>query len=244
MNVSRITPEVRDDIEDQSLAILEAIADHVVVIGGWAVRAVLGPVHGRFSLDVDGVAGTEDIDRVRQVLRDMGFDVARTDWGYRMFAPYEPRVDVEDLDPEVLEGIEVRVEVSEPRMYDVETRHYYEFPLDETGRRTLRYHREDREVTVTVPTCERLAANKLGLPVDFKNNYDAAMLLAVADVDRVVEIIRGTDDWREMVLRRGPKQIGRFLQRGRIERVLAREADLDIEGYVRTLRRIHEAIRD
>ena len=50
MNVARIPPQVRDDIEDQSLAILEAVADHVVVIGGWAARAVLGPVHGRFSL--------------------------------------------------------------------------------------------------------------------------------------------------------------------------------------------------
>ena len=243
MNVARIPPEVRNDIEDQSLAILERISDHVVVIGGWAVRAVLGPVHGRFSLDVDGVAAAEDIDLVRQVLWDTGFDVVRTDWGYRMYEVYEPRVDVGDRDPEVLEGIEIRVEVSEPRMYDVQTGHYYEFPLEETERRTLRYHGDDRELSITVPTCERLAGNKLGLPVDFKNNYDAAMLLAVADVDRVVEIILGTDDWREMVLRRGPKQIGRFRQSGRIERVLAREAGLDVEGYVRTLRRIHEAIR-
>jgi hypothetical protein len=242
VNVARIPPGVRDDIEDQSLAILEAIADHVVVIGGWAVRAVLGPVHGRFSLDVDGVAEAEDIDRVRQVLWDMGFDLLKTDWGYRMYSPYEPRVDVGDLDPEMLEGIEVRVEVSEPRIHDVQTRHYYEFPIEETESRTLSYHGQDREVTVTVPTCERLAANKLGLPVDFKNNYDSAMLLAVADVDRVIEIILETDDWLEMVLLRGPKQIERFRQSGRIERVLAREAGLDIEEYVRTLRRVHEAI--
>ena len=159
-----------------------------------------------------------------------------------MFAPYVPRVDVEDLDAEVLEDIEIRVEVSGPRMYDVETRHYFEFPIEETERSVLGYHGQERKVTVTVPTRERLAANKLGLPVDFKNNYDAAMLLAVADVDRVVEIILETNDWRDMVLRRGPKQIGRFRQRGRIERVLARNADLDIEAYIRDLRRIHEAI--
>jgi len=242
VNIARIPPEVRDDIEDQSLGILEAVAGHVVVIGGWAVRAVLGPVHGRFSLDVDAVAAPEGIDRLRDILEDMGFELLRTDWGIRMFAPYEPSVDAEGLDPDVLEGIEMRVEVSGPRMYDIETRHYFEFPLAEAGKGTLRYHGEDREVTVNVPKRERLAANKLGLPVDFKNNYDAAMLLAVSDVDRVVEIILETDDWREMVLRRGPKQIGRFRQEGRIERVLAREADLDIDGYIRDLRRIHEAI--
>lgn len=243
MNVARIPSEVRDDIEDRSLAILEAVADHVVVIGGWAVRAVLGPVHGRFSLDVDAVAAPEGIEQTRDLLVDMGFELLRTEWGIRMFAPYEPGVDVGGLDPAVLEGIEMRVEISGPRMHDMRTGHFFEFPIEETERRTLRYHREDREVTVTVPTPERLAANKLGLPVDFKNNYDAAMLLAVSDVDRVVEIILGTDDWHEMVLRRGPKQIGRFRQTGRIERVLAREAGLDIDGYVRTLGSIHEAIR-
>ena len=45
-----------------------------------------------------------------------------------------------------------------------------------------------------------------------------------------------------MVLRRGPKQIGRIRQRGRIERVLARGVDLDIDGYIMNLRRIHERI--
>ena len=243
MNIARVPSEVRNDIEDQSLGILEVVADQVVVIGGWAVRAVLGPVHGRFSLDVDAVAAPEGIDRLRKILVDLGFELLRTDWGIRMFVPYDPRVDVGGLDPDMLEGIEIRVEVSGPRMYDVETKHYFEFPLAEAEKGTLRYHGEDREVTVSVPTRERLAANKLGLPVDFKNNYDAAMLLAVSDVGRVVEIILETDDWRDMVLRRGPKQIGRFRQSGRIERVLAREADLDIDGYVRDLRRIHEAIR-
>ncbi len=112
MNVEKIPLEVRDDIEDQSLGILEAVADHVVVIGGWAVRAVLGPVHGRFSLDVDAVAAPEDIERVRGILEGMGFEPLETDLGIRMFASYEPRVDVGHLDPGVLEGIELRVEVS------------------------------------------------------------------------------------------------------------------------------------
>ena len=244
MNVERIPEGVRDDIEDQSLAILEAVADHLVVIGGWAVRAVLGPVHGRFSLDVDAVAAPEGIERVRGILECMGFELLETNWGIRMFAPYVPRVEVKDLDPEVLDGIEIRVEVSGYRMYDVETRQFYEFPPEETERRQLSYHGQDGVVTVTVPTRERLAANKLGLPVDFKNNYDAAMLLAVSDIDRVIEIILETDDWRAMVLRRGPKQVGRFRQSGRIERVLARNVGLDIEEYIRSLRRIHEAIGD
>lgn len=242
MNVKRIPIDVRNDIEDRSLGILEAVADLVVVIGGWAVRAVLGEQHGRFSLDVDAVAGPREIDRLQNILGNMGFDLLRTDWGVRMFAPYVPGVDVDGLDHDVLEGIEMRVEVSGPRMYDVGRDHYFEFPLEEVETRRLPYHDQDREVSVKVPTCERLAANKLGLPVDFKNNYDAAMLLAVADVDRVVEIILDTDDWREMVLRRRPKQMGRFRQRGRIERVLAKNAGLDIDGYIKNLKRIHEAI--
>ena len=127
-------------------------------------------------------------------------------------------------------------------MYDIGMDHFFEFPLDEAGPKSLSFHNADEGVTVSVPSCERLAANKLGLPVDYKNNFDAAMLLAVADIDKVIEIILDTDDWGEMVLRRGPKQIGRFRQRGRIEQVLARGVGLDIDGYVTNLRRVHEAI--
>lgn len=242
MNVKMIPLDVRNDIEDQSLGILERISTDVVVIGGWAVRAVLGPDHGRFSLDVDGVAGEREMERLQEILGGMGFELSERDWGIRMFAPYIPRVEVGDLDGDVLEGIELRVEVSGPRMYDIGMDHFFEFPLDETETKSLPFHNVDEEVKVMVPSCDRLAANKLGLPVDYKNNFDAAMLLAVADIDKVIEIILDTDDWRELVLRRGPKQMGRFRQRGRIERVLARDVDLDIDGYITNLRRIHEAI--
>ena len=242
MNVERIPLDVRDDIEDQSLEILERIAEGVVVIGGWAVRAVLGPDHGRFSLDVDAVAGKREIEELQEILGGMGFELSERDWGIRMFAPYVPRVEVGDLKADVLEGIELRVEVSGPRMYDIGMDHFFEFPLDETESKNLPFHNVDEEVTVRVPSCERLAANKLGLPVDYKNNFDAAMLLAVADIDKVIEIILGTDDWRELVLRRGPRQMGRFRQRGRIEHVLARSVGLDIDGYITNLRRIHKSI--
>ena len=242
MNVERIPLEVRDDIEDQSLGILERIAEDVVIVGGWAVRAVLGPDHGRFSLDVDAVAGPREMEKLIEMLDGMGFELSKRDWGIRMFAPYIPGVDVGDMDADVLDGVEMRVEVSGPRMFDIGMDHFFEFPLDEFETRSLPFQNVDGEVSVRVPSCERLAANKLGLPVDYKNNFDAAMLLVVADIDKVIEIILDTNDWRELLLRRGPKQMGRIRQSGRIERVLARDVGLDIDGYITNLRRIHEAI--
>jgi hypothetical protein len=56
MNIQEIPTIFREDIEDASLAILSQINDRLILIGGWAVRAHLGDGHGRFTLDVDGVA--------------------------------------------------------------------------------------------------------------------------------------------------------------------------------------------
>jgi len=41
MNINKLPGQVRDDIEMQSLLILKHIAEDIVVIGGWAVRALL-----------------------------------------------------------------------------------------------------------------------------------------------------------------------------------------------------------
>lgn len=56
MNVEELPTQVKNDVEDQSLAILEDIRDDIVVVGGWAVRAHLQSRHARHTLDVDGVA--------------------------------------------------------------------------------------------------------------------------------------------------------------------------------------------
>lgn len=38
VNLERLPKQVRDDIEDQSLDLLQQIQKNIVVIGGWAVR--------------------------------------------------------------------------------------------------------------------------------------------------------------------------------------------------------------
>ena len=46
---------------------------------------------------------------------------------------------------------------------------------------------------------------KLGLPADYRNNHDVAMLLRLCDADEVLRVIRANDDWAGLVLRRMPK---------------------------------------
>jgi len=66
MNLEDFPEDVKNDIEDQSLSIFEHIKDDIVVIGGWAVRALLGKKHGRYTLDVDGVANENDFDYIEK----------------------------------------------------------------------------------------------------------------------------------------------------------------------------------
>jgi len=56
MNFEDFPDPVKKDIEDSSLSVLEHINDDIIVIGGWAVRALIGDKHGRYTLDIDGVA--------------------------------------------------------------------------------------------------------------------------------------------------------------------------------------------
>ena len=88
-----------------------------------------------------------------------------------------------------------------------------------------------------------MAAVKLGLPVDYKNNYDAAMLLIRCDIDRVIQVIQDNDDWAEMVLRRMPKLKGRILQAGSIEKTLAFAAGLNIKAHIQKLDQIEIALK-
>ena len=55
MNLEDLDRNVKEDIEDHSLDILDRVKDDIVVIGGWAVRAHLGTGHHRYTLDVDGM---------------------------------------------------------------------------------------------------------------------------------------------------------------------------------------------
>ena len=99
-------------------------------------------------------------------------------------------------------------------------------------------------MAVMVPPVEHLAAVKLGLPVDYKNNHDAAMLLARCDIDRLVRTIQGIDDWDEMVLRRMPKLKGRIKQSGQLENLLALMAGLNISQHLALLEHIEKRLRE
>jgi hypothetical protein len=243
MNIQELPLEIKEDIEDSSLDLLAEIVDRIVLIGGWAVRAHLGEGHGRFTLDVDGVADETDIPHVRERMRTLGLKEVRTDWGLKFWSEYSPRVPVVEGFMTAIEAVEMRVEVSGPITKDVDSHHFFEFNLDVYDTKVLRYHRRDDSLEVRVPPIDTMAAVKLGLPVDFKNNHDVVGLLRVCDVINVIEIIRRTDDWGEMVLRRLPKLKGRIQQRGRLENALAIEMGIDIPTHVSTLRRIGDALR-
>ena len=47
MNLEDFPEPIKKDIEDQSLSILEQIKEDIIVIGGWAVRALTGDKHSR-----------------------------------------------------------------------------------------------------------------------------------------------------------------------------------------------------
>ena len=88
-----------------------------------------------------------------------------------------------------------------------------------------------------------MAAVKLGLPVDYKNNHDVAMMLQICDLSQVIENILDNDDWREMVNKRMPKLRGRIAQKGQLENTLALAAGLNIKEHIRKLNSIEEALK-
>jgi hypothetical protein len=97
-------------------------------------------------------------------------------------------------------------------------------------------------VEIRVPPREHMAAVKLGLPADYKNNFDCAILLQMSDIDEVIRVIKENDDWKEMVLRRMPKFSGRINQAGSLENILAIDAGINVKEHVKKLRHIEEQL--
>jgi len=81
MNLQDYPDEIKNDIEDQSLDILEHMRDDVIVIGGWAVRALLGKEHKRYTLDVDGVTSKDKFDAVIDKLIKLDLKPSKAEWG-------------------------------------------------------------------------------------------------------------------------------------------------------------------
>ncbi|MEE9490625.1 MAG: hypothetical protein V3V91_09340 [Thermoplasmata archaeon] len=239
MDFHELPIEVKHDIEDQSLSILEIVREEVLVIGGWAVRALVGEAHLRFTWDVDGVLAEEDMETVERKLVDVGLEPVAREWGVQFHRGYSPKVELQD---DVREAAE-RIELSGPRMEERDTPHYFEFDLSEFSATEIGYHDGRAGVPVRVPPLEVMAANKLGLPADSKNNFDVAVLLASSDLDGVVRSITACDDWHEVVLRRMEKRKGRLGDPVRWENLLARDAGIDIGGLMHGLDYIERGLR-
>lgn len=235
MNIEEFPTEIKNDIEDQSLAILEDIRDDVVVIGGWAVRAHLGDRHGRFTLDIDGVTEMEKLPAMRDKLESLGFESSRTAWGVQFIRKYYPEVEVPDRIRTDIEKVQLRIEISGPKIRELRTHHYFEFSLTDYEKKEIAYHNRAMSLEVKVPRVEHMAAVKLGLPVDYKNNYDVAALLQMCDIDKVIETIRKNDDWGDMVARRLPKSMGRIRNPHRLEHAIAVNAGIDVKEHIRNL---------
>jgi len=95
---------------------------------------------------------------------------------------------------------------------------------------------------VKIPPARVMAAVKLGLPADYKNNFDAAALLRIADIGEVIRTIKSNDDWSDVVVRRIPKFLGRIVQSDDLAHILAVNAGIDIREYTRKLREIESRL--
>jgi len=243
MNFEDFPDLVKEDIEDSSLSVLEYVADDIIVIGGWAVRALIGDKHGRYTLDIDGVAEISKMKEIESKLSSVGMNMRRNEWGIQFYHKYDPRIKIPENMKNDIEKIELRIEISGPRIKEFQTPHYFEFSLTDYEPRTISYHMGGNKVMVKVPPAEHMAAVKLGLPMDYKNNLDSQVLLDVCDVDKVVEVIKENDDWAEMVLRRIPKLIGRLSQRDRLEHILAMNVGINIKEHVKIMKYIEKKLK-
>jgi len=243
MDFHELPEVVKNDIEDQSLSMLGIVREEVLVIGGWAVRALVGEAHLRFTWDVDGVLAEEDMETVERKLVDAGLEPVAREWGVQFRRGYSPRVELQDDVREAAERLELRVELSGPRMEERDTPHYFEFDLSEFSATEIGYHDGRAGVPVRVPPLEVMAANKLGLPADSKNNFDVAVLLVSSDLDVVLESITACDDWHEVVLRRMEKRKGRLGDSARWENLLARDAGIDIGELMHGLDYVERGLR-
>jgi len=243
MNLEEFPEPIKKDIEDQSLSILEYIADDIIVIGGWAVRALTGDKHGRYTLDIDGVTKQKNMKKVESVLGPLGMDVRKSEWGIQFYQRYKPQAKVtKDMQKEI-ETLELRIEISGPRIKESQTHHYFEFSLTDFLEREIQYHMKNEKVKIRVPSVEHMAAVKLGLPVDYKNNFDSQVLLEICNLEKVVEIIKLNDDWSEMVIRRIPKLIGRLNDKNRLEHILAINNDINIKEHIKTMKYIEDKLK-
>lgn len=244
MNLEEFQEDLKKDIEDQSLAILEIIKDDIIVIGGWAVRALTGEKHARYTLDIDGISAEDNLFKLKKELENAGLESRHSEWGTQFFQKYKPKIKIVDQEMcEKISKIELRIELSKPKIREFQTHHYFEFSLTDYITKTIPFHNKDSTITIQVPPVESMAAVKLGLPVDYKNNFDSSVLLQICDINKVIDTIKNNDDWYEIVLRRIPKSIGRIKDPGRLENMLLINAGIKIKDHIKKLEYIKTELK-
>ncbi len=244
MNLEEFPEVVKKDIEDQSLALLKIIKDDIIVIGGWAVRALAGERHARYTLDIDGVTTENNIVKLKEKLITADLKLRDSGWGIQFYQKYKPKIKITNQEVrERISDIELRIELSKPKIREFQTHHYFEFRLTDYVTKSIPFHNKDSTVTIRVPPAECMVAVKLGLPVDYKNNYDSVVLLQICDIDKVITIIKNNNDWYEIVLRRIPKLKGRIKDPGRLENMLLINTGINIINHIKKLEYIKAELR-
>jgi hypothetical protein len=242
MNLQEHPTRIKNDIEDQSLQLLSLIKDSLVVIGGWGVRAHAQKKHGRYTLDIDAVADEKGVQTTKNILSAHGLSCRSTDWGFQLHTPYKPSFPLSKPERELVLP-ELRVEISRPRITELQTDHYFEFSLTDYDRKKICFHSLDRALFIHVPPVADLTAVKLGLPGDYKNIFDSIVLLQLTSIEDVISAIKRNDSWDEMVLRRIPKYIGRLHNKNSLVHRIAVDAHIDIKKSEKKLCDIRNILR-
>ncbi len=247
LNLQQLPKAILEDIEVQSLGLLKDIKDRLVVIGGWGVRAWTQDIASRSTIDVDGVAVEEDLTLIGEALSELGLIAdAEDDWGVRFHKEYIPSTSEAEQEAEetrdLPKGIELRVEVSQPRIPEKRSPHYFEFDPRKAVTKRISSRGKTVSAECRVADINELAANKIGLPADYKNIFDLALLLDRSPVDPIVEVIKSINDWKEMVNRRVPKIIGRVQRDDNTANILLRAYGIGVPEFVRAVVKIQTAI--
>ncbi|MDI6640446.1 MAG: hypothetical protein QMD78_06460 [Methanocellales archaeon] len=246
MNIEELPIAILKDVEDRSLQIIKHIKDDIVIIGGWAVRAWGKEKYGRYTLDIDGITGQNKLESVKDKLESLGMKGKDSDWGIEFTAKYRPSEKLHaGLDEDAkrfVENLELRIEISPPKMQELATHHYFEFDLEEVVELSVKSHGDMPPFNIRVPSLEPLTANKLGLPADYKNRFDVGILLPLCDMDKLMRIIKRTNDWAELVYRRIPKTIGRTRDESDLAHLLLINANIDLKSFFRALEKLQREL--
>ena len=208
-NLHALPDAIKQRIEDESLRVVQKIRSSsiaFVLIGGWAARAIAGRGHDRYTFDVDGVVDSKStFSELEDLLKEEGLKPSVSDWGCAFIKKLElPQQLLEKLHKNqadfVSEKCQIKLEFSTPRIYTIDKKHFFEFPMNKYEERQI-ISRGSRTSRVNVALPEYIVASKLGVS-DWKNIYDVGVLCGFAKLDRVVDVIRTCDNWSELVRRK------------------------------------------